>query len=91
MLADVGAGAHIRRLMCVLVFTTRGFAPSRKEGIMKEIYRIRTFASAKEYTSWREAKEEYRAMNVPCTLEQKIVNVWVKLDAKRPQPRSRRF
>lgn len=32
MLADVGAGAHIRRLMCVLVFTTRGESPVTKRG-----------------------------------------------------------
>jgi hypothetical protein len=57
---------------------------------MSELYRIRTFASVKEYSNYREAREAYRAMNVPCTLEQKIVAVWLKLDAKRPQPRSMR-
>ena len=78
----VDRGAHIRALMCVLVSTTRAFMPVTKEGIM-EVYRVRTFAGSKEYKTYREAKEAFREQTLPCTLEQKVVSVWIRLDRKR--------
>ena len=48
-----------------------------------EVYCVRTFAGSKEYKTYREAKEAFRECVLPCTLEQKMVNVWIRLDKKR--------